>query len=409
MHKANFIIKNGISREDEELNSSREEDDDEKSDDSDKQIVVVNRKIKSKIFLDSNRGRKSDMSNERSVNQTNSTTSKKKDTHICDNSLLVQIIKRNNFKTGGGGTLLKKAYNTSSQFKETEKYIRRGDSKIIFKYEKFINKSEQKCTSLVDQNERSKKNSENIDKVDNTYEKNEKRECVDHKFFKEIVKSTCVNNAQVINDIESINANEEDNNQIIESSVECNNNKTRMSKMEKSIHFNQVHQDDNSRHFPHYNKMQIPLKKQSKHYTQHKEEEKNDWISQGTNEMEYHAGENLLNETSLSSHIRMDDEKEKKKKKISIEQNEDMNSHIIKYDEFELYELEKELEKITDEENNIQEKLIYLSNQELDIIIKMKQLKAANHFVQKEQGQKEECNGDAQLGSNDTTPNSDKR
>ncbi|CAD2091406.1 conserved Plasmodium protein, unknown function [Plasmodium vinckei lentum] len=55
------------------------------------------------------------------------------------------------------------------------------------------------------------------------------------------------------------------------------------------------------------------------------------------------------------------------------EPNDDNNSEIIKYGEFELDEINKELEKIIEEENDIHEKLIYLTNKELDITLKVKQ------------------------------------
>ncbi|SCM20844.1 conserved Plasmodium protein, unknown function [Plasmodium chabaudi adami] len=53
--------------------------------------------------------------------------------------------------------------------------------------------------------------------------------------------------------------------------------------------------------------------------------------------------------------------------------NNDPNSEIIKYGNFELDEINKELEKIIEEENDIHEKLIYLTNKELDITLKAKQ------------------------------------
>ncbi|CXI44969.1 conserved Plasmodium protein, unknown function [Plasmodium berghei] len=55
------------------------------------------------------------------------------------------------------------------------------------------------------------------------------------------------------------------------------------------------------------------------------------------------------------------------------EPNSDTNSEVIKYGKFELDEINKELEKIIEEENDIHEKLIYLTNKELDITLKLKQ------------------------------------
>ncbi|KEG02081.1 conserved Plasmodium protein, unknown function [Plasmodium vinckei vinckei] len=53
--------------------------------------------------------------------------------------------------------------------------------------------------------------------------------------------------------------------------------------------------------------------------------------------------------------------------------NDNTNSETIKYGAFELDEINKELEKIIEEENDIHEKLIYLTNKELDITLKAKQ------------------------------------
>ncbi|CAI7720429.1 hypothetical protein PVIIG_04382 [Plasmodium vivax India VII] len=355
-------LKNGMSSEREKLASAKEGDDDEKSDDSDKQIVVVNRSIKSKIFLESGKaekGEKNCTSNARSARGLLSKAAKKSAT-ICGDAPLAQIIRRdnnnNNNKTGN----FSKAALASSQFRG----LQGAHTTATPKQQKLVHKSEQK---------------NHIGGPPSG-----KRECEDYGFFNELMKSTCVNNTEGINHavrggISGGEPNEATHGRDLHAGKKEKIGK--IGKIGKDAHFDKANEEGHSEYLPPYDERRHPFEERPSHSSQH-------------NTVEHPWGDDPpLGGANPSVHFAQVGEGGGEE-----EGNGDgggnaftcrpaspsATSPVIKYDQFELHEIDRELEKITEEENKIQEKLIYLANQELDIAIKMKQLRAARLLSQKE-------------------------
>ncbi|CAA9988168.1 conserved Plasmodium protein, unknown function [Plasmodium knowlesi strain H] len=340
--------KNRISGEREKLTSTKDGDDDEKSDDSHKQIVVVNRTIKSKIFLDSSKGKKEEKkctSYVRNAKGPVSKLEKKKNGNPCGDAPLTQIIKRddnnNNNKTGN---FIKAAF-TSSQFRG----LQGGHSTVIPKHQKFVQRSEQK------------------NHIGGS--PNEKRECVDHDFFNELTNSTCVKNKESINDNVCDDPSRATSHEATKEMDLHNGNKKKVGKLGRDTHFNKVNEETEVDYLPPCHRGKYPLEERSSHSSQH-------------NKVEYPwADDPPLRGANPSVHFALASEEEDA---FTAHPNDEATSPVIKYDQFELYEIDREIEKITEEENKIQEKLIYLTNQELDLVIKMKQMRGARMLSQKE-------------------------
>ncbi|EUD65602.1 hypothetical protein C922_04108 [Plasmodium inui San Antonio 1] len=342
-------FKNGISSERAKLTCAKDGDDDEKSDDSDKQIVVVNGTIKSKIFLDSSKAEKGDKnctSYARNVKAPVSKLAKKKNANPCGDAPLAQIIRRdNNNKTGN---FIKTAF-TSSQFRG----LQSGHSTSTPKHQKFVHKSEQK---------------NHIGGPPNG-----KRECADHGFFNELMNSTCVNKAEAIDHTVCGDPSGGASNQATHKRDLYDGNKKKVGKMWKDTNFDKVNEEAGLDYLPPYYERKYPLEERPSHSTQH-------------NRVQYPGEDDSpLRRANRGVQFALVGEEGERAEEdaFTCHQHDEASSPVIKYDQFELYEIDNEIEKITEEENKIQEKLIYLSNQELDIAIKVKQMRAARLLSQK--------------------------
>ncbi|GAB66422.1 hypothetical protein PCYB_092080 [Plasmodium cynomolgi strain B] len=366
MNKSKFV-KNGISSEREKLTSTKEGDDDEKSDDSDKQIVVVNRTIKSKIFLDSSKSEKGDRnctSYARNAKGPVSKVAKKKNASPCGDAPLAQIIKRDN-----NNNKKKSNSNDNNQNNNNNKRGLQGDhSTATPKHQKFVHKSEQK---------------KHIGGPPYG-----KRECADHGFFNELINSTCVNNAEAINDKLCGDLSVGASNEATHERDLYDWNKKKVGKIGKDIHLDKEYEEADLDYLPPYHERKYPLEEPSSHSAQNNKVgypwEDNPPL-RGANPSVHFA---LVGEEGEAEGEREEREKgeegeaEDAEGAFTCHSNDEATSPVIKYDQFELYEIDREIEKITEEENNIQEKLIYLANQELDIVIKMKQMRAARLLSQ---------------------------
>ncbi|KJP86133.1 hypothetical protein AK88_04256 [Plasmodium fragile] len=349
-------VKNGISSERDKVTSAKDGDDDENSDDSDKQIVVVNRSIKSKIFLDSSKPEKGDnncTTYARNAKGPISKVATKKKANSCGDAPLTQIIKKdNNSNNNKTGNLIKIAF-TSSQFR----VVQSGHSTATPKHQKIVHKCKQK------NNIRGSPHG--------------KRECVDHGFFNELMHSTCVNKTEAINDtVRGYPSGGASNEATHERDLYDAKMKT-VGKIGKDTHFDNVNEETHLDYLPPYHERMYPLQERQGHSAQHNKVEYHPWVGDTP-----HAAANPSAHFSLVGE-EVEEQGEEEDASMCYP-NDEATSPVIKYDQFELYEIDRELEKITEEENNIQEKLIYLANQELDIVIKMKQMRAARLLSQKD-------------------------
>ncbi|SBS83479.1 conserved Plasmodium protein, unknown function [Plasmodium ovale] len=391
MSKTHYT-KNGNANERKKPSYSKEEEDLEKSDDSDKQILVVNRMIKSKIFLDSSQSSK---------NNVNNRIIKRKNTNISHNAA-EKIIQNRKTQTG----ILMKSTLTSSQIKNAEKEMQRSHTSLTTKNNKIMNKSEKKDNIKMVQNVRKKNNSENKAEMDRNSETNILRSEKHHNsigmesnFFAEIINSICVDSSSNTDACVPKYAitTEWDNaptgamgSKIINQRGSGSYKKV----MNKIQHLSKINQN----YGPTYpyshdtgNQM-IAMKygnsceetytenyscenviKQSNHLGNTVDEQMDGRIS--------HLDNDYIYEFNQNNHSY-----DKKEDTYVREPNEDTTS-VIKYGEFELYEINEELEKIIEEENSIQEQLIYLTNKELDIDLKIKQKKHRKIVAEKD-GQK---------------------
>ncbi|CRH00016.1 conserved Plasmodium protein, unknown function [Plasmodium relictum] len=343
------------------------------SEDSDKEIMVINRMLKSKIFFQSN-------------NNNNNMNRKiiKKSTSICNTKEKFDKNKQNTYK-------LRKSLN--NQFKKVENELYRNTTlkyeqnsfkkleKINFKKvtENTKKKNKIEKNSDLNKNEYKIKGNEKseIDKCDNLY--------MDTELVSKIeINNKCMNHNNVKNNITN-NSFDKMEDRTIKQHNNCNNN-------EKEIGEN-IYKINQNNNFNYSYSYDITKKNLENNYMGKNEEnnvenssDKN--IEQNINcciegnieEKYYHLNNSNIYESNKNTCL------QNKNENILINE---VDSSMIKYDEFELEEINKELEGIIEEENNIQEQIIHLTNKELDIAIQIRKIKHNQIFMEKENEKKE--------------------
>ncbi|CRG96196.1 conserved Plasmodium protein, unknown function [Plasmodium gallinaceum] len=339
----------------------------DKSEDSDKEIMVINRMLKSKIFLQSNN------------NNNNNYINKK----IIKRSTNIYNTKENFDKNKQNANKLKKSLNFQSKKIENEFH------------ENLSLKDKQNCIKKLEKiNIKKKKETENKDlnKNENKFKGNEKSEndkCDKLNSFKEMesiskINDNCINHNNAKNCITN-KSFEKTNDKIIDQQNNCNNN-------EKGVNKNLYKIDENNNFNNSYSYDKI-VEGLGYDYKKKKEEnniestsyinikQNNDYcIEENIEEKDYYLNKNYIYESSKCIYL------QKKNNNIII--NED-NSSVIKYDEFELEEINNELERIIEEENYIQEQILHLTDKELELAIKIKKSQHSKKLLEKENTKKE--------------------
>ncbi|SBT35063.1 conserved Plasmodium protein, unknown function [Plasmodium ovale wallikeri] len=391
MSKTHYT-KNGNPNERRKPSYPKEEEDLEKSDDSDKQILVVNRMIKSKIFLDSSQSSK---------NNVNNRIIKRKNTNISHNAA-EKIIQNRKTQTG----ILMKNTLTSSQIKNAEKEMHKSHTALTTKNNKIMIKSEKKDNIKMVQNVRKKNNSENKAERDKNSETNILRSEKQHNsigmesnFFTEIINSICVDSSSNTDACVPTHAitTERDNSPtraVGGKIIDQRGSGTYTQAMNKIQHLSKINQN----YDPIYpnshdtgNQM-APMKYGNSCEETYTENYSCENVIKQSNHLDYTVDEQMeernshLDNNYIYEFNQNNNSYDKKEDTYVRELNEEATS-VIKYGEFELYEINEELEKIIEEENSIQEQLIYLTNKELDIDLKIKQKKHRKIIAEKD-GQK---------------------
>ncbi|SPJ10896.1 conserved Plasmodium protein, unknown function [Plasmodium sp. DRC-Itaito] len=309
----------------------------EKSQDSDDEIMVVNRKIKSKIYLTPDKKKKNEIKNNHQVKKMYTNTFQSNDNINNKGTNICSIKNMSSFRIHNKDYKLNKNA-TSNIMDQTDKNDmnrsgkKKHENKTAFEsvMKKGINKleSDEKKVDIYEQNVEIKENELNNNEI-----------YISDDIKKEAVKNNRNNN---YSRDDNINENKSSNNKnyytsygeiIYDENVKCGQNNT----------------------------------------TKHVNEQKH-------NNYYYNSEANKDDSYTLNDNISI------------IKDNSyinTQNSSLIKFDDFALEEINKELEKLIEEENNIQEKLIYLTDKELDITIKLKNIKHKKNIQEIENKKKE--------------------
>ncbi|SOV77999.1 conserved Plasmodium protein, unknown function [Plasmodium sp. gorilla clade G3] len=311
----------------------------EKSQDSDDEIMVVNRKIKSKIYLTSDEKKKNEVKNNHQV--------KKMHTNMF----------QSNDNINNKSTNFRSIKNMSSFHVPNKDYK--------------LNKN---ITSII------------MDQKDkNNMNKSSKKKHENKTAFENIMKK-------------GINKLESDDNKvdIYEQNVErkengLNNNEIYISddikkEVVKNNHNNNCSGDDN------INENKNKNSNNNNYYTSYGEIINHENVKCGQNNCIKEVNEQKQNNFYYNSETNIDDSYTLKDNISTNKDNSYINtqsSSLIKFDDFAIEEINKELEKLIEEENDIQEKLIYLTDKELDITIKLKNIKHKKNIQETENKKKE--------------------
>ncbi|SBT71244.1 conserved Plasmodium protein, unknown function [Plasmodium malariae] len=366
--------------------NKEKEEEYEKSDDSDKHIMVVNRKIKSQIFFEPhNKKNIKDMNNKMII--------KKKKTNICHEP--IGDFKHN--KSKQIGNMLTKNTSNPSNFKNAEKVLQKSSTSLIVKQNKIMNKSGINDNIKMEENIRNKNNLQNNveahDKQENDTigkKTDESDKCMDLHFSSEIMNSTCANycilETNAIADAHSDKIKYRDPNDMTEGKIigDKDDNSHYNKEINKIQNHNRAKQIDNSNDFCSYEIASQHVLQECKKtrreiceevceevYDKEHEEwyaytnvikQHNhyhyDYIDEKVEEKRFHMNNNYIYKKNKNNYV------DREKEYTFINKTNENTDSVIKYEEFELDEINKELEQIVEEENRIQEKLIYLSNKE---------------------------------------------
>ncbi|EWC75986.1 hypothetical protein C923_03332 [Plasmodium falciparum UGT5.1] len=310
----------------------------EKSQDSDDEIMVVNRKIKSKIYL---------------------TPDKKKKNEVKNNHEIKKMYTNNTFQSNDNmhskGTNIRSIKNLSSIHVHNKDYkLNKNVTSIIM---------DQKDKNDI--NRSSKKKHENktafesiMKKGINTLESNEKKVDIYEQNVETKENESSNNEIYISDDIKKeVHKNNHNNNYSRDDNInqnKSNNNKNYYTSYGEIIH------DENVKCGQNNNTKDVNEQKKKNFY--------------------YNSETNKDDSYTLNHNI------------STIKDNNYINtqsSSLIKFDDFALEEINKELEKLIEEENDIQEKLIYLTDKELDITIKLKNIKHKKNIQEIENKKKE--------------------
>ncbi|CDU18123.1 conserved Plasmodium protein, unknown function [Plasmodium yoelii] len=276
----------------------------EKSSDSDKEISVVNRTIKSKIFMSLDKDIKNNNKNSTSKNKYGNNSPK----------LIQGSIQKAKKIDEAEFTEKNKTLPSSNKLSSSLYLAKKSEKSFIPKKNTIINES-----GILDTIKKSDDNC--LESKCNIYETKSigiKKETYRHK-----------NNGEL--EYSENNAHHKLDNSISQSKIDEYNNGSD-EHFTENYSYNNLTENNNSYYYP------------LKDYKISHQSNDNNYI--------YSINKNCV---------------------LKNEPNNDTNSEVIKYGKFELDEINKELEKIIEEENDIHEKLIYLTNKELDITLKVKQ------------------------------------
>ncbi|KYN98784.1 hypothetical protein PGSY75_1114600 [Plasmodium gaboni] len=314
----------------------------EKSQDSDDEIMVVNRKIKSKIYLTPDKKKKNEVKNNHQVKKMYTNIFQSNDNINNKGTNLRSIKNMSSFHAHNKDNKLNKNVTSIIMDQKDKNDMNKSSKKKHSNKTTFENIMKKEINKLEYDNKKVDICEQNVEKKEN--ELNNNKIYISDDIKKEVVKNNHNNNYSgdhnIINEIKNKNIKNNINDYntsygeiINEENVKCGQNNS----------------------------------------TKYVNE-------QNHNNFYYNSEKNKDDSYTLNDNISTNEDNSY----INIQ-----SSSLIKFDDFALEEINKELEKIIEEENDIQEKLIYLTDKELDITIKLKNIKHKKNIQEIENKKKE--------------------